>query len=218
MLKPPNRPSAREAFFDAFSQRARWVLSTLPASTLPSPAPLILLTGGLRTRSGIAGVLSSPTKTPATADLVGLGRPAAADPFLPLRLMNASVPSRMARAPEYDSLAGVRAVRWVFGWLSIAGPGLDVVYHTMLMRQIALRRVAAKRRTRVHRARHGEKEEEGSAAVIPLRRGADDDEHSLGNFWVLAWRVYVAPLIPVPGWLVGLASGLVLALVGRRWK
>ena len=146
LLKPPNRPSAREAFFDAFSQRARWVISTLPASTLSSPPPLILLTGGLRTRSGIASVLSSPSKTPPTADLVGLGRPAAADPSLPLRLVNPSVPSRMACAPEYDSLAGVRMIRWLFGWLSIAGPGLDVMYHTMLMRQIALRRVAAKRR------------------------------------------------------------------------
>ncbi|GAA5861627.1 hypothetical protein JCM3774_002651 [Rhodotorula dairenensis] len=219
LLKPPNRPSAREAFFDAFSQRARWVISTLPASTLPSPPPLILLTGGLRTRSGIAGVLSSPTKTPPTADLVGLGRPAAADPFLPLRLTNPSVPSRVARAPEYDSLAGVRTVRWLFGWLSIAGPGLDVMYHTMLMRQIALRRIAAKRRAGILRSSVEKDEGLAAATGLPPRRGADDDDdHPLGNFWVLAWRVYVAPLLPVPGWLVGLAGGLVLALVGRRWK
>lgn len=214
LLKPPNRPSAREAFFDAFSQRARWVISTLPASTLSSPPPLILLTGGLRTRSGIASVLSSPSKTPPTADLVGLGRPAAADPYLPLRLVNPSVPSRMACAPEYDSLAGVRMIRWLFGWLSIAGPGLDVMYHTMLMRQIALRRVAAKRRAAGTRPG-----EDDSGVDAPLRRGADDDdEHALSNFWILAWRVYVAPLIPVPGWLVGLVGGLAFALVGRQWK
>lgn len=215
-LARPDRPSAREAFFDAFSQRARWVISTLPSSTLPSPPPLIVLTGGLRTRAGIASVLSSPTKTPATADLVGLARPSAADPFLPRRLVDPSIPSAMATAPTYDSLSGVRTLRWLFGWISIAGPGLDVLYHAMLLRQIALRRMEEKRK---RGSLFGESGGEGGQVAPPtIRRGADDDANPLSNFWVLAWRVYVAPLVPVPGWMVGLAGGLVLAVYGRYWK
>ncbi|BGP55352.1 hypothetical protein JCM8202v2_002952 [Rhodotorula sphaerocarpa] len=214
------RPSAREAFFDSFSQRARWVISTLPAGTLPSPPPLILLTGGLRTRSGIASALSSASKTPPTADLVGLGRPAAADPLLPRKLLAPSVPGAMACAPAYDSLSGVRIFRWLFGWISIAGPGLDVLYHTMLLRQIALHRVAEKRKSA---ATSGAGTGEGTLRPPPpppvvRRRGADDEDvHPLSNFWILAWRVYVAPWVPVPGWVVGLAGGLVLAAFGRGW-
>ena len=196
----PKRPSAlaREAFFDAFSQRARWLLSTLPPSTLPSPAPLILLTGGLRTRTGIARALSTSTKQPAAADLAGLARPAAADPFLPLSLLSSSVPSSAARAPAYDSLYGVRWLRALLGWVAVAGPGLDVLWHTMALRQVALRRAAERKR-----------------GVEQVQRvGAGDYE--LCGFWRMAWRTWVVPA--VPSWFGGIAAALVFAVIGRGWK
>lgn len=196
----PKRPStfAREAFFDAFSQRARWLLSTLPPSTLPSPAPLILLTGGLRTRAGISRALSTSSKSPPAADLVGLARPAAADPFLPQTLLSPSVPSSAARAPAYDPLHGVRWLRTLFRWVAVAGPGLDVLWHTMALRQVALRRVAQRNR-----------------GVREVQR-AGAGEYELRGFWGMAWSVWVAPV--VPAWVVGAAGALLFALVGRGWK
>ncbi|CDR44782.1 hypothetical protein NBRC10512_005880 [Rhodotorula toruloides] len=208
------RPSTllREAFFDAFAHRARWLLSTLPPSSLPSPAPLVLLTGGLRSRAGIARALSSSTKSPPAADLVGLGRPAAADPFLPHKLLRKTVPGDMARPPSYDSLAGVRWIRFLFGWLAVAGPGLDVFYHTMLLRQIALARMKEKRR--VERL-NGPRKGDGTPTKV-VRTGVEGEDLPLSNFWVLGWRVWVAPL--VPAWMLGLAGALVFAVLGRGWK
>ncbi|GAA5980561.1 hypothetical protein JCM11641_006681 [Rhodosporidiobolus odoratus] len=205
------RPSsaAREAFFDTFSQRARWLLSTLPPSTLPSPAPLILLTGGFRTRLGMTRALRSPTKSPPTADLVGLARPAAVDPLLPRRLLSPAVPAAEARAPRYDSLAGVRWLSWLFGWVAIAGPGLDVVWHTMAMRQVALRRREEKRRWR---ALYGEK----AGDLVPVRDGTAGDAYPLSNFWLLGWRVYVTPVLP--SWVVGVAGAVTVAAVGKSWS
>ncbi|GAA5848100.1 hypothetical protein JCM9279_007453 [Rhodotorula babjevae] len=196
----PKRPStlAREAFFDSFSQRARWLLSTLPPSTLPSPAPLILLTGGFRTRTGIARALSSSSKQPPAADLAGLARPAAADPFLPLSLLSPSVPSSAARAPTYDSLYGVQWLRALLGWVAVAGPGLDVLWHTMALRQVALGRVAERKR--------------GVEQVQRMGAGA----YELCGFWRMAWRTWVVPL--APSWLGGVAAALVFAVIGRGWK
>ncbi|GAA5935721.1 hypothetical protein JCM10213_003671 [Rhodosporidiobolus nylandii] len=199
---------AREAFFDAFAHRARWLVSTLPPSTLPSPAPLILLTGGLRTRLGMVRALYSPSKSPASADLVGLARPAAADPLLPRRLLSPAVPAAEARAPTYDSLSGVRWLRFLFGWVAVAGPGLDVLWHTMALRQIALRRREEKRRWR---ALHGV---EKKGEVVPLQRS--EEGYPLSGFWVLAWRVHIAPALP--GWLLGFAGAVVVAVLGKSYS
>ncbi|BGP39868.1 hypothetical protein JCM10450v2_003840 [Rhodotorula kratochvilovae] len=195
----PKRPSTlqREAFFDAFSNRARWLLSTLPPSTLPTPAPLILLTGGLRTRSGIARALSTSSKSPPSADLAGLARPAAADPFLPLTLLSPSVPASAARAPSYDPLRGVHWLRALFAWVAVAGPGLDVLYHTMALRVIALQRAGERKR--------------GVREVQRRGRG----EYALGGWWGMAWKAWVAPVLP--GWVFGVAGAVLLAVVGKGW-
>ncbi|GAA5842558.1 hypothetical protein JCM11251_004903 [Rhodosporidiobolus azoricus] len=210
------RPSsaAREAFFDTFSHRARWVLSTLPPSTLPSSPPLILLTGGLRTRQGMVRALHSPTKSPPTADLIGLGRPSAADPFLPHRLLSPTVPAKEARAPVYDSLWGVRWMRWLFGWVAIAGPGLDILWHVLMMRQIALRRVEEKKRRRELYGEEEQKEGRRSGAVS-ARAGSAGDSYPLSNMYVLAWRTLVVPV--VPRWVFGLAGAVVFAVIGKSW-
>ncbi|GAA5907114.1 hypothetical protein JCM5296_003460 [Sporobolomyces johnsonii] len=206
---PTTKPSTalREAFFDAFSQRAHFLLSTLPPSTLPSPPPLILLTGGFRTRLGMSRAVHTSSKSP-TADLIGLGRPAAADPHLPRKLLNPDLPGALAKAPEYDSLSGVRALKWLLGSIAIFGPGLDVLYHTLLMRQIALEGLK-KRRT--------EREKRKGAGKAAKVDEVEDEERRLCGFWVLVWRVYVQPL--VPRWLMWLLGALVVALLGgRKWS
>lgn len=125
--QPSSRTVAREAFFISFASEARSLLSSLPFTSLPSPAPVIMVTGGFRTRSGMAqAVLSS------AADIVGIGRPACADPALPKTLLDPLVEG--ARAPKYLVKAGP------LKYLPLAGlvlPGISTIFHTMLLAQVA---------------------------------------------------------------------------------
>ncbi|SGY50389.1 BQ5605_C001g00880 [Microbotryum silenes-dioicae] len=125
--KPKKSTSNREAFFLSFAQKARELLLSLPQESLPTPAPVVLLTGGLRTREGMAEALLSNS-----TDLVGLGRPACADPSLPLKLLDASLSPQQARAPSY----GIKHTG--FGWIpfQLIGPGMSTLFHTMLLQQI----------------------------------------------------------------------------------
>ncbi|SCV71216.1 BQ2448_2804 [Microbotryum intermedium] len=126
--KPKKSTSNREAFFLSFARKARELLLTFPKGSLPTPAPIVLLTGGLRTREGMAeAVLSNST------DLVGLGRPACADPLLPLKLLDSRLTTQEARAPSYGSK------HTGFGWIpfQMMGPGISTLFHTMLLQQMA---------------------------------------------------------------------------------
>ena len=91
--KVSSRTKKREAFFQTFARECR--------SVLPEKARLkLILTGGLRTRSGIAQALS---ETGGAVDMACLGRPAAVFPDLPLRLTDTSIPDDNPRAdtPDY---------------------------------------------------------------------------------------------------------------------
>lgn len=122
-----NSSSAREAFFISFSHSAKQLLSSLDATTLPSPPPAILVTGGFRTRSTMASsLLDSAT------DLVGIGRPACADPYLPLTLLNSGI--EQARSEPYE-IKGTALLKHLP--IGIIGPGLSTVYHTILLGMIA---------------------------------------------------------------------------------
>ncbi|BEI87092.1 hypothetical protein CcaverHIS002_0704380 [Cutaneotrichosporon cavernicola] len=81
----------REALFAHFT---RALLPTLP----PAPeGPAIMLTGGLHDRSLIARCIRSRA-----ADLVGIGRPAALQPELPVKvLLNRALGKGKARVPPY---------------------------------------------------------------------------------------------------------------------
>lgn len=101
-------------------------------SNVPSPRPLILLTGGFRTRTGMHQALTTPV-----ADLIGVGRPAAADPYFARKLLDTSVRDDEAKLPNYDPSEGTTILRWFFKWLTLFGPSLDVFYHNLLMHSIA---------------------------------------------------------------------------------
>lgn len=123
----PTKSSAREAFFLSFSHSAKQLLSSLDATTLPSPPPAILVTGGFRTRSTMAAsLLDSAT------DLVGIGRPACADPYLPLTLLNSGIDK--ARSEPY-AIKGTALLKHLP--IGIIGPGLSTVFHTILLGMIA---------------------------------------------------------------------------------
>ncbi|KAM0753214.1 FMN-linked oxidoreductase [Meredithblackwellia eburnea MCA 4105] len=127
--KPPTygQPNAREAFFQVFARQARSTLAALPASSLPSgKRPLIMVTGGLRTRKGMAeAVLSS------SADLVGIARPACVDPHLPLKILDRDL--ERAGAPVYEIRGASVFKKLPIGLLL---PGISTMFHTVLLAKI----------------------------------------------------------------------------------
>ena len=121
------RTGRREAFFQNFARRCR--------SVLPADSRLkIILTGGLRSRHGIASAIHPDD---GAADMACLGRPAAVFPTLPLRLTDTSIPdgSPEAGTPDYkvpavSSLALVPT--------KIVGAGWGTLWHTFHMAQTVL--------------------------------------------------------------------------------
>lgn len=85
--KPDKVNNPREAFFAAFSEQAKSVAGPMK----------IMVTGGLRTRTGMAELLRS-----GSADLLGLGRPTCIEPDLPRKLLDPSIPDQDARAVRYE--------------------------------------------------------------------------------------------------------------------
>lgn len=124
--KPSARTAAREAFFLSFATQAHALLKSLPPSSLASSPPKIMVTGGFRSRAGMAKALAS-----SSTDLIGIGRPACANPALPRTLLDPSIPND--RSPEY-LLKGAALLRML---PALALPGIDTIFHTMLLAQIA---------------------------------------------------------------------------------
>jgi len=122
----PKAPSEskREAFFADFGERAKAVAGPMA----------IMLTGGIRTRNGMADIISS-----GTADLIGLGRPSAMEPDLPHKLLGAavlpdaadlqdpSIPDNEARAVQYE-IQGTKTWRKVVP-TRLVGSGVAFLYH-----------------------------------------------------------------------------------------
>lgn len=125
--KTTARTGKREAFFQNFSRRCR--------SVIPSSSPLkIILTGGLRTRHGIASAIHPDD---GAADMACLGRPAAVFPALPLRLMDTSIPddSPEAGTPDYK-VPAVSSIALVP--IKIIGAGWGTLWYTFHLAQTAL--------------------------------------------------------------------------------
>ncbi|SPO22071.1 related to NADH oxidase [Ustilago trichophora] len=125
--KTTARTGRREAFFQNFARRCR---SVLPEDTRLK----IILTGGLRSRHGIASAIHPDD---GASDMAGLGRPAALFPSLPLRLTDKSIEddSPEAGTPEYkvpavSSLALIPT--------KIVGAGWGTLWHTFHMAQTVL--------------------------------------------------------------------------------
>lgn len=78
------RTAAREAFFLEFAKTVRQ----------RHPDLILMLTGGFRTRAGCVAAIED-----GACDLVGIGRPAAIEPTLPVRLLDESVEDEKAGLP-----------------------------------------------------------------------------------------------------------------------
>lgn len=78
------RTAAREAFFLEFAKTVRQ----------RHPKLVLMLTGGFRSRAGCVAAIED-----GACDLVGMGRPAAIDPALPLLLLDEGVTDEKAALP-----------------------------------------------------------------------------------------------------------------------
>ncbi|KAK4049098.1 mitogen activated protein kinase [Microbotryomycetes sp. JL221] len=118
----------REAFFLNFASSAIKLVQQLDNSKSPTSKPFIMVTGGFRTRQGMSEALSTKS-----TNLIGLGRPACANPLLPLTLLDQNVPSSLARSPKYSHKSG-----WIrYIPIPLIGPGISTIFHTLLIAQIS---------------------------------------------------------------------------------
>lgn len=122
--QPSTRTARREAFFLSFAQRAH---SVLPSSS----RMVIILTGGLRSRAGMASALSS-----GEIDMVALGRPAAVDPALPLRLLDRAIPDSDARAKTVEYTIPASAIAGKLP-IQLVGAGWGMQWHCAQMARVA---------------------------------------------------------------------------------
>ncbi|KIS70713.1 uncharacterized protein UMAG_01869 [Mycosarcoma maydis] len=125
--KTTARTGRREAFFQNFARRCR--------STLPADSRLkIILTGGLRSRHGIASAIHPDD---GAADMACLGRPAAIFPSLARRLTDTSIPdaSREAGTPDFK-VPAVSSLALVP--IKIVGAGWETFWYTFHMAQTVL--------------------------------------------------------------------------------
>ncbi|GAA6062097.1 hypothetical protein JCM10212_002347 [Sporobolomyces blumeae] len=190
----------REAFFSGFSARAFRLLDNLNQRNLPTRKPAILLTGGFRNRAGMARALGTrdPSQATAVTDLVGVARPAAVDPAFASKMLDPALATDDAALPDYEATEGTSALRWLFSWMTLFGPSLDVFYHTMLMQLLALP-PANRRDERAEVDAKLEKEDDPTAVRARLM-----------PFWTLFSRVYLEPLAVLP-LVKGIASTIAIA-------
>ncbi|KAL4938185.1 hypothetical protein BDV06DRAFT_60960 [Aspergillus oleicola] len=113
------RTAAREAFFLEFAASVRARYPSLP----------LMLTGGFRSRSGAQYALDQNA-----CDLVGIGRPAAIDPYFPQKLLDEGV-------SEEESSMRLKRVTLPFWarWIPLAaiGAGAESSYYTGQIQRIA---------------------------------------------------------------------------------
>ena len=84
----------------------------------PSKLPLILVTGGFRSRSGMRHAIED-----GATDLIGLGRPTCIDPQLPNRLLDGSLSDEDASCKIYS----VKGISWLqkLAPIQLIGTGFD---------------------------------------------------------------------------------------------
>lgn len=141
--QPPVRESTknREAFFAGFAKRAKSVLPSKPVNGDSSTAQMaLILTGGLRSRSGCVNAIES-----AHVDLCGIARASALDPALPRAFMNPSIPDdhldtsaalgRSSIVPTPKTAENPPGVLSMLP-LKLMGAGWTTLYHALQMGRI----------------------------------------------------------------------------------
>lgn len=114
------RTKRREGFFSEFASRARSRIREI----CPDQPPLILLTGGFRTRTGMAAAVKA-----GHTDLIGIGRPACLDPCIASRILDPAIPhAGCSDAP----IPGTRFWKILFP-VNLMGAGFSTVWWVWLI-------------------------------------------------------------------------------------
>lgn len=126
----------REAFFAGFANRAADAVPSQPVAGTSGKMALVL-TGGLRSRSGCVNAIES-----AHVDLCGLARASALDPALPRGFMDVSIPDDHVGALGKSTLVPTPKTAerppGVLSWLplKLMGAGWTTLYHALQMARI----------------------------------------------------------------------------------
>ncbi|KAJ5657930.1 uncharacterized protein N7484_001579 [Penicillium longicatenatum] len=113
------RTAAREAFFLEFAKEVR----------MRHPGLVLMLTGGFRSRTGAESAIRD-----GACDLVGIGRPAAIDPKLPLLLLDESVEDEKA-ALRLNKVPPPFYARWLPR--NLIGAGAESTYYSGQIQRLA---------------------------------------------------------------------------------
>ena len=140
--RPPVKESTRnrEAFFAGFAKRAKSALPSKLVNGESNAQMALILTGGLRSRSGCVNAIES-----AHVDLCGIARASALDPALPRAFMDPSIPDDHidpSHSPGRSSIVpSPKTAEKPPGVLSmlplkLMGAGWTTVYHALQMARI----------------------------------------------------------------------------------
>lgn len=134
-----SRTNQREAIFAAFASQAKEVALAAASAVENATVPLIMCTGGFRSRAGIERAIKEDG-----IDLIGIGRPAAADPQWIERLLQPSAynekESHVSREDRDKCVEyKVNGGRWLQKLvpLKIVGGGMMTLWHELQMSRMA---------------------------------------------------------------------------------
>lgn len=110
----PNSINPREAFFASFSRRCKSMLEERKQHV----KPLMMVTGGFRSRSGMNGALQD-----GSTDLIGIARPSCIEPTsLPHKLLDPAIADAEAVCLPYR-LKGIKLFQYLSP-IKVVGAGL----------------------------------------------------------------------------------------------
>ncbi|KAA1084457.1 hypothetical protein PGT21_028380 [Puccinia graminis f. sp. tritici] len=117
----------REAYYVEFTQEARRVLRTISTESR-QPCPILMTTGGFRSRSGMAAAISNEE-----TDLIGLGRPACLDPLLSTKILDSNLANYVSPNPP---VPGVTLWK-ILVPVKLVGAGFKTMWHTWQLHRMS---------------------------------------------------------------------------------
>lgn len=114
----------REAFFANFAARARSRVQEI----CPKNTPSILLTGGFRTRAGMAAAIDA-----GHTDMIGIGRPACLDPHIASRILDPDTPEPICPTVKIRGISFLQTMMPI----KLMGAGFSTTWHAWQLQRIS---------------------------------------------------------------------------------
>ncbi|POW17825.1 hypothetical protein PSHT_06260 [Puccinia striiformis] len=131
-VSPNSRPnekkaSEREAYYLDFTREARRLLHAVSEET-GQPCPILMTTGGFRSRSGMALAISEQA-----TDLIGIGRPACLDPLVSSKILD---PNLLGYVCPNPAVPGVTMWKILIP-VKLVGAGFKTMWHTWQLHRMS---------------------------------------------------------------------------------